>query len=70
MDGRVKKSRKTTVLEALEDVKPGDIVPFINYKKHMVVTEKSGRVVVATDYGIYIAEFDHIDKAKEFIDNA
>lgn len=40
------------------------------YRGHLIICEAGGRVVVATHYGIYIAEFDHIDKAKEHIDNA
>jgi hypothetical protein len=64
-----KRVEKESVVKALKDSKPGDIIPYQSYKNYMIIEEKSGRVVVGTEHGLYVTEFDSADKAKEYIDN-
>jgi hypothetical protein len=47
---------------------PGTAVPFQEYRGYMIVEDSGSRVVVA-ERGLYVTEFDTIEKAKRFLDN-
>lgn len=65
MDGRVKRSKP--VVEELS-AKPGEAVPFQEYKGYMVINDSPGRIVIA-ERGLYVTEFSSANQAKEYIDN-
>lgn len=62
-------ARPRRVFEELKDVSAGDVVPYEEYRGYMLITEDSGRVVIA-ERGLYCNEFNNIKHAKEYIDGS